>query len=108
MTEIINFHSYKERKEQDHFDEIVKNHLTEEEFVKDFAIRSVYKIIDDLSDEEIYVENDVKAVYDIILLSEVIKGLVYRSIGNEHPMHDIGESLFDIPNPTEMMEKIMS
>lgn len=108
MCDVVDLASYKKQKEKERFDELLKEEFAFDDFADGFSEDVVYDIIELLEENGVYVDANAETVFDILLILESVKSLIYRSTDREHPLQDVPKFLFNVENPEELMDEILS
>ena len=81
--------------------------LEDEEQVERLAIDIIYDIVDFLAEMDIDVRDNPNTIYDIILIVESIKSLIFRSTHQDYPMQGVAESLMTIEDPQTALDDFL-
>lgn len=111
MDNVVDFQKVKERKEQEHFDEVIEESKQLEHALELFGMEAVHDIVEILIDEfECDIHRDPKVVFEIVSIVEHIKSLAYRSMGIEYPLQTITDSLFEssVTDPERLLNFFMT
>ena len=66
-----------------------------QDLVIDISIALAHDMIDKLRDAGYTFESKPEIAYDLVMLTEAIKSIVYTAEGDYYPLHKIAESVFD-------------
>jgi uncharacterized protein YutE (UPF0331/DUF86 family) len=95
MKNVINF--AEARKKQEERNEELKELIQESDIIiaKHFALNAARDIVTALHDMGIDVANDPKSILEIMSTMEIIKALIFRSIGETHPFQTVSERMWE-------------
>lgn len=86
MNDVIDLNSFRKKKEEDYFDDMVTEYENEDHMYTDFAAAAMSEIVDTMREIGINIEDNPECMKDVILCVEAIKGLMYRAKGNNYAM----------------------
>jgi hypothetical protein len=86
MNDIIDLNSFRKKKEETYFDEIVAEYEDEDHMFTDFAASAMAEIVDTMREIDINIEDNPECMKDVILCIEAIKGLMNRAKGKNYAM----------------------
>ena len=72
------------------------------------AIDMVYEMLDFLEDEGLDLRANPKIMYDIVMVTQSINGLLCRIDGEHHRAHELAEMVVSIENPEEALNEFLS
>ena len=81
--------------------------LEDEEQVDRLAIDIINDIVDFLAEMDIDVRDNPNTIYDIILIVESMKSLIFRGMHQDYPMQSVAESLMTIEDPQTALDDFL-
>jgi hypothetical protein len=75
-----------------------------DEDIHDFAVLATFDIVDSIAEFGIHVDSFPESIKDILLLTESIKSVIYRSLGESYQLHETSDTLFNIGGPEELSD----
>lgn len=111
IIDLISARNNRERREQDHFDNLVEESVSLDENLEHFSMQAVHEIVEVLEEDfDCDVMSNPKTILDILAIVEQIKGLAYRAMGEEHPMQTISQNMFEssVKNPERLLSYFMT
>ena len=98
MAKVIDFKTAKDKRDPiaaNTNEELYSDPDLNVEFAIDFAIDATHNIVSSLYGEGL-IAYDVDCAYDLVLVTEAIKGLALRSMKQDFPTQDLARSVFEI------------
>lgn len=103
MTKVIDFAEAKERlRKSKKNDEVPLD-----EFSLSYALMVARDILFFLEDIGYDLHLDEDLVYDMMMLIEINKSIIYRLHGKKHKMHRVGQDLFWVEEPRKALTEIL-
>lgn len=81
--------------------------LDVDELSINFGLVVARDVLGFLYDQGYDLEENPKTIYDIIMLIESSRSLLYRLHSKEFRLHSIAEEVFEIENPAQELEEIL-
>jgi len=118
MSNVIDFEKAKFNLQMDKLAKVIADDLAKSsandnnpklpEYSTDFALMVTRDILNFLEELGYNLTVDENLIYDIMLIIESNKSMLYRLHGENHPMHQVGKDLFEIDNPYKTLEEILN
>lgn len=96
MADIINFKEMKEKKEQEHFDNIVSEDIENEELFAFIGMQAALDVVQFLEEQGYEIEAYPEVMRDIFLVIEAIRALGHRVAGEDHSMQLVSDTIFNV------------
>jgi len=95
MANVIDFAEARKKHEErnEELKELIQE--SDKDVAKFFALNAARDIVTALHDMGIDVANDPMSILEIMSTMEIIKALVYRSIGEPHPFQTVAERMWE-------------
>jgi len=103
MTQVIDFAEAKERLRKSKVNEVVPL----DEFSLSWALMVARDVLFFLDEIGYDLNSDEDLVYDLMMLIEINKSLIYRLHGKKHRMHRVGQDLFWVEEPRKALTEIL-
>jgi hypothetical protein len=109
MTQVIDFQKAKDRITSEKASVVANDNNSPNvaDFSIDFSLMVARDILSFLEEIGYELTVDENLIYDIMLLIESNKAMIYRLHGEQHSMHSVSEQIFEIENPYKTLEEIL-
>ena len=67
--------------------------------IESTAINIVYDVVDILGEIGLDVRDEPESIFELVLLTEVLKSIMYRLQGEDYSMQSVAEDLVEIEDP---------
>jgi hypothetical protein len=104
---VIDFNSAKAKKVLKDLEEAAEVDELQDQAISVMVMDIVTDVIDFLLEQDIDVRDDPMTIYDILLLHEVLKALVYRAMKEEYPIQGFAEALMTIDDPLKSLNDFL-
>jgi hypothetical protein len=104
---VIDFNAAKANKVIKTLEEAAEVDELQDQAISNMSADIVLDVIDFLFEQDIDVRDDPMTIYDITLLHEVLKSLVYRAMKEEYPIQGVSESLMTIDDPLKTLNDFL-
>ena len=109
MDNVVNFTVAKQIKEQQKLDELIEEHLSDEEDAAEVSTVAAMEIVDALIHLGYPISETPECIKDILALIESIRAIAYRSKGLETPIHDVNNTLYGwVEDEADLLDKFLS
>lgn len=104
---VIDFNSAKAKKIEKVLEDAAEVDELQDQAISSMVMDIVADVIDFLFEQDIDVRDDPMTIYEILLLHEVLKALVYRAMKEEYPIQAVAESLMTIDDPLKSLNDFL-
>ena len=104
---VIDFNAAKAKKIEKFLEDAAEVDDLQDQAISSMVMDIVADVIDFLFEQDIDVRDDPMTIYDILLLHEVLKSLVYRAMKEEYPIQGVSESLMTIDDPLQSLNDFL-
>lgn len=95
MANVIDFAAARKKFEERNEELVELIQESDKEIAKHFSLNAVRDIVTALHDMGIDVANDPKTILEIMSTMEIIKAMIYRAIGEDHPFQTVSERMWE-------------
>ena len=95
MANVIDFAAARKKFEERNEELVELIQESDKQIAKHFALNAVRDIVTSLHDMGIDVANDPKTILEIMSTMEIIKAMIYRAIGEDHPFQTVSERMWE-------------
>ena len=107
MSNVIDFNKMRIEKVAKRIEDNLLEDEDQDKEVEGLAIDIIYDVLDFLGEMDIDVRDNPNTIYDIILIVESIKSLIFRSTHQDYPMQGVAESLMTIEDPQTALDDFL-
>ena len=107
MSNVIDFNKMRIEKVAKRIEDNLLEDEDQDKEVEGLAIDIIYDVLDFLGEMDIDVRENPNTIYDIILMVEVVKSLIFRSMHQEYPVQNVAESLMTIEDPQTALDDFL-
>lgn len=116
MTNIIDFAKAKEQMQMQQLTDLIASqaHLLNDnekvplsQFSLDYSLMVARDILTFLEEIGYDLTVNENLIYDIMMIVETNKAMIYRLHGEEHAMHSVAEDIFEIEDPYKTLQEIL-
>jgi hypothetical protein len=95
MANVIDFAAARKKFEERNEELVELIQESDKQIAKHFALNAVRDIVTSLHDMGIDVANDPRTILEIMSTMEIIKALIFRAIGEDHPFQTVSERMWE-------------
>ena len=107
MSNVIDFNKMRIEKVTKRIEDNLLEDEDQDKEVEGLAIDIIYDVLDFLGEMDIDVRENPNTIYDIILMVEVVKSLIFRSMHQDYPVQNVSESLMTIEDPQTALDDFL-
>ena len=107
MSNVIDFNKMRIERVTKRIEDNLLEDEDQDKEVEGLAIDIIYDVLDFLGEMDIDVRENQNTIYDIILMVEVVKSLIFRSMHQDYPVQNVAESLMTIEDPQTALDDFL-
>ena len=107
MSEIIDLNSYRVKREEQKFEEIVLDNDTLEDSINIISTTAAIDISMMLEEFGYNVTDNARA-HDLMMVIESVMALAFRSASKRYPLHEVSEKMFDFEDEEDFKYSLLA
>jgi len=111
MTDnVVDFNLFakkREKEEETHLNELIKQFETKHQLYTEISLTATHEVCEVLMELGIPVDENGDCIKDILTISEGIKSLIYRALGEEYKFQDVCDTVVQVDNSEELLEDFL-